>query len=168
MADEHQPDEANGEPGDGGRSLGLVPLVLAVVVVLVAGFGVFAFLDNSRIEIAAAGTTAGGGSSETTSPPAGGAADGGDAAAGETTYQGTCSACHAPDAGGIDGLGPALAKSDFVQTRSDEELVVFIAVGRDAGDPENTTGVAMPPRGGNPTLSDEDILDVVAWLRTLQ
>lgn len=169
MADEHHPDEATSETPEGGRSLGLVPLIFAVVVVVVVGFGVFAFLDNSRVEIAAADTTAAGGSSETTAPADGGGGDGGgDPAAGEAIYQATCSACHAPDAGGVDGLGPSLASSEFVQSMSDEELVAFITVGRDTGNPENTTGVAMPPRGGNPALSDEDLLDIVAWLRTLQ
>jgi disulfide bond formation protein DsbB len=168
VADEEHAEEANED--DYSRSGGLVPLVLAVLVVLVVGFGVFAFLDSSRVEIAAVETTVPG--SQDTTAPDGGSGDpaegGGDAAAGEATYQGTCSACHAPDAGGIDGLGPALANSEFVQSMSSEELVAFIAVGRDAGDPENKTGVGMPPRGGNPTLTDEDLLDVVAWLHTLQ
>ena len=175
MADEEHSEEASED--DYSRSGGLVPLVLAVLVVLVVGFGVFMFLDSSRIDVASAETTVPGGQ-DTTAPdggsgdPAEGGGDaadgGGDAAAGEAIYQGTCSACHAPDASGIDGLGPALASSEFVQSVSAEELVTFIAAGRDAGDPENTTGVGMPPRGGNPALSDEDLLDVVAWLHTLQ
>lgn len=32
----------------------------------------------------------------------------------------------------------------------------------------NTTGVAMPPKCGNPSLTDQDLADVVAYLRTLQ
>jgi mono/diheme cytochrome c family protein len=28
--------------------------------------------------------------------------------------------------------------------------------------------VAMPPKGGNPALSEEDLADVVAYLRTLE
>lgn len=167
MADEEHTDETT-EDGSS-RSGGFAPLVLAVLVVLVAGFGVFAFLDSSRIEIASAETTVPAGQ-DTTAPDGAGdeVAGGGDAAAGEATYQSTCSACHAPDASGIDGLGPALANSEFVQSMSSDELVAFIAVGRDAGDPENVTGVAMPPRGGNPALTDEDLLDIVAWLQTLQ
>ena len=43
-----------------------------------------------------------------------------------------------------------------------------IQVGRPAGDPLNDTGVDMPPRGGNPSLSDEDLAHIVAYLRTLQ
>jgi disulfide bond formation protein DsbB len=41
-------------------------------------------------------------------------------------------------------------------------------VGCSTSDPENTTGVAMPPKGGNPSLSDGDLQNVVAYIRTLQ
>jgi disulfide bond formation protein DsbB len=46
--------------------------------------------------------------------------------------------------------------------------VAFIKVGRGVDDPANTTGVAMLPKGGNPGLSDQDLYDIVAYLRTLQ
>ena len=36
-----------------------------------------------------------------------------------------------------------------------------------ADDPENRSGLAMPAWGGNPALSEENLLDVVAFLRTL-
>jgi cytochrome c5 len=35
------------------------------------------------------------------------------------------------------------------------------------GDPLNTTGVAMPPKGGNPAMSEQDIADIVAYMRTI-
>jgi disulfide bond formation protein DsbB len=47
-------------------------------------------------------------------------------------------------------------------------MLTFIKTGRPSGDPLNTTGVDMPPKGGNPALSDEQILDIVAYIRTLQ
>ena len=52
--------------------------------------------------------------------------------------------------------------------KTDDELVAFIKVGRDPSDPLNTTGVAMPPKAGNPALTDDDLYDVVAFVRTLQ
>ena len=58
--------------------------------------------------------------------------------------------------------------SDFLREKSDEEMVEFIKVGRPSGDPLNTTGVDMPPKGGNPALTDEQILDIIAYVRTLQ
>lgn len=91
----------------------------------------------------------------------------GNAAAGEETYDSTCVACHAADATGITGLGKDLTNNDFINGLSDAELVAFLAVGRPTSDPDNTTGVDMPPKGGNPSLSDEDLNDVAAFLRTL-
>ncbi len=91
----------------------------------------------------------------------------GDATAGQTLFQGTCSACHGPDAKGLPNLGKDLTASEFFQNSSDEELLAFIKVGRPADDPENTTGVAMLPKGGNPALTDENILDIIAYVRTL-
>ncbi len=96
------------------------------------------------------------------------AASAGDAANGESLYAATCSGCHGADASGIEGLGRPLAASDFVGGMSDGDLVAFIAEGRSADHPDNEAGVAMPPRGGNPALSDSDLLDIVAFLRTLQ
>ena len=90
----------------------------------------------------------------------------GDAAAGETAFV-TCAACHGPDATGIEGLGKDLTNSAFLADRTDEEMVAFIEVGRQAGDPDNETGVDMPPKGGNPAFSEQDLYDVVAYLRTL-
>ena len=44
----------------------------------------------------------------------------------------------------------------------------FIKVGRDPSDPLNTTDVAMPPKGGNPALDNDDLYDIVSYIRTLQ
>jgi disulfide bond formation protein DsbB len=92
----------------------------------------------------------------------------GNAAAGETVFQGTCATCHGTDAMGIDGLGKSLHDNQFVKSLSDDGMVDFIKQGRPASDPLNTTGVDMPPKGGNPSLDDDDLYDVVAFLRTLQ
>jgi disulfide bond formation protein DsbB len=98
----------------------------------------------------------------TAAPVAGGSAE-----AGKAHYDGTCVACHAADGAGVDGLGKPLAGSEFIQGIDDAGLVEFIKVGRPTSDPANTTGVDMPPKGGNPSLTDEDLADVVAYLRTL-
>ena len=92
----------------------------------------------------------------------------GDAAAGETLYNTSCVACHGPAGAGVEGLGATLASSEFISGQSDEELVAFIIEGRPASHPDNVTGIDMPPKGGNPALSDGDILNIVAYLRTLQ
>jgi len=89
------------------------------------------------------------------------------AAEGEVLYTGTCNTCHGEGGIGIDGLGKPLASSDFVKGLDDAALIDFIKVGRDTSDPENTSGVAMPPKGGNPSLSDADLESIVAYVRTL-
>ncbi|NPV65900.1 MAG: cytochrome c [Anaerolineae bacterium] len=89
-------------------------------------------------------------------------------AAGEAAYASLCTACHGPDARGLPNLGKDLVDSEFVRSQSDRELQQFIIMGRPIWDPANTTGVDMPPRGGNPALSNEDILNIIAYLRSLQ
>jgi len=80
----------------------------------------------------------------------------------------SCSACHGTDFNGVSGLGPSFFDNSFIQSESDAELIVFIQEGREKNDPANKTGIAMPPYGGNPRLTDADLADVVAFLRTLQ
>lgn len=92
----------------------------------------------------------------------------GDATAGETKFQQTCSACHGPDAKGLPNLGRDLTVSTFVIGQSDDDLIAFVKIGRSVSDPANETGVDMPPKGGNPALSDDDLYDIVAYLRTLE
>lgn len=87
--------------------------------------------------------------------------------AGEQIFQSTCVACHGFDARGVPGLGKPLIGSEFVNGLNDEELVAFITRGRDITDPLNTTFVMMPPKGGNPALSETNLYEVVAYIRTI-
>lgn len=92
----------------------------------------------------------------------------GDATAGKVVFDQTCIACHGPDAKGVKGLGKDLVESTFAKGQSDTELLAFVQKGRDPSDPANTTHIAMPPRGGNPSITDQQIADVIAYIRTLQ
>lgn len=85
---------------------------------------------------------------------------------GESLFQGVCVGCHGLDAVGVPGLGKDLVVNDFVNNLSDEELRDFIIVGRDAFDPVNEVGIAMPARGGS-SYSDAEIMQIVAYLRYL-
>lgn len=95
------------------------------------------------------------------------AASAGDVAQGKELYTATCSACHGPEGKGIQGLGKDLTTSEFIATQTDEQLLEFIKVGRRPDDPANTTGVDMPPKGGNPALTDEQIQDIIAYMRSI-
>ncbi len=106
-------------------------------------------------------------STAATSSPAPVALAAGDAAKGKATYDGTCTACHGPDGKGVEGLGKPLVGSAMLAMK-DEDLVAFIVKGRPPTDTANTTGIDMPPRGGNPALTDQDLANVVAYMRTLK
>jgi cytochrome c5 len=46
-------------------------------------------------------------------------------------------------------------------------LIVNRKQGRTANDPKNTTGIPMPARGGNPGLTDDQILAIIQHLHSL-
>ncbi len=133
-------------------------------------FMVVAFLTLFVVACGGGGdsSSSGGGGSETAPPTDVPAAPVGDAAKGEELYNTTCIACHGQAGAGIEGLGKNMPESEFIHDLSDEELLAFIKVGRTTGDPDNTTGVDMPPKGGNPALTDDEIVDIVAYIRSLQ
>lgn len=87
---------------------------------------------------------------------------------GKQLFLQTCAACHGPDAKGLPNLGKDLTTSKFVREKTDQELLAFVKRGRPPTDSLNTTGIAMPPKGGNPALTDQDILDIISYIRTLQ
>jgi disulfide bond formation protein DsbB len=87
---------------------------------------------------------------------------------GRELFLGTCSACHGPDLAGMPNSGKPLRTSEFVRSQSDEQMLAFVKSGRPSWDPANTTGVDMPPRGGNPTLNDDNLKDIIAFLRGVQ
>lgn len=91
----------------------------------------------------------------------------GDAVNGKAEYDKICIACHGPDGVGIENLGKDMTSSEFIADKTDVELVEFIKTGRPASDPLNTTGVDMPPKGGNPALTDQQLFDIVAYIRTI-
>ena len=125
--------------------------LLLVFIVLLAACG--GSLSNS--------TSGNSGSSEAASIPEG------DPEAGKANFAGTCSACHGPGGEGVPGLGKDMTTSEFIAGKTDQELVEFVKAGRDPSDPLNTTGVAMPPKGGNPSLTDQDLYNIVAYIRTI-
>ena len=87
--------------------------------------------------------------------------------AGKAVFDRVCATCHGKDANGLPKLGKGLRNNEFTQSQSDGELVEFLKKGRPATHPLNTTGVDMPPKGGDPTIQEEDLQNVVKFLRTL-
>lgn len=92
----------------------------------------------------------------------------GDPIIGQQKFQGTCTTCHGPNGTGLPKLGKNLVTSEWAKSKTDAELLAFLKVGRPASDPLNTTKVDMPPKGGNPSLSEKDLVDIIAFVRYLQ
>ena len=150
------------------RKFYLLPLIALFALILLAACG-----GDDKAEPTATPAPAAAAPAEAAAAPAQAAAEAqtvaaaGNAEHGKQIYSQICIACHGPEAKGVQGLGKDLTTSTFVAERSDAEMVDFLKVGRDPSDPLNTTGVAMPPKGGNPALSDQDMLDIVAFVRTI-
>lgn len=87
---------------------------------------------------------------------------------GHELFKTTCAVCHGQNGEGMPALGKNLNGNEFIQSNSDEQLVAFMIEGRPATHPDNTRGVDMPPRGGNPTITDEELAKIVTYLRSLQ
>ena len=91
----------------------------------------------------------------------------GDPAKGQELFVPTCGACHGPEGKGVQGLGKDMTTSTFIAEKTDADLLAFVKVGRAPDDPLNTTGVLMPPKGGNPALTDAQLMDIIAFIRTI-
>ena len=90
-----------------------------------------------------------------------------DPAAGRRPYMASCASCHGPRGEGVRAIGPALVETDFMQQSSDDQVLQVIIQGRMPGDPDSVMNMPMPPRGGNPRLTDAQARDIVAYLRSL-
>lgn len=131
--------------------------------------GLLAILILALSACGSSNTTAGGGEEAAPAPTATEApVISGDKTHGQELFESTCMACHGPGGTGIEGLGKPFVASEFIQSQDEQQLLNFIKLGRAADDPDNTTGIAMLPKGGNPALSDEEITDIIAYLRSLQ
>jgi disulfide bond formation protein DsbB len=136
---------------------------LVLFVLVVVAMAVLAACGGDKKEEATPTTAPAAAQQQAAAP----AAPVGDAANGAKIFATACVACHGPEGKGVTGLGKDLTTSEWTQQQTDEQLIEFIKRGRDAGDPLNTTGIAMPPKGGNPAMTDQEIADIVAFMRTI-
>ena len=94
--------------------------------------------------------------------------DGADADKGQALYTQSCMSCHGQNLQGMPHQGVPLRENKFIKSLNDPKLVAFLKNGRKPADPGNTTGLLMPPRGGNPSLDDDGLKHIVAYLRLAQ
>lgn len=82
---------------------------------------------------------------------------------GQTLYEANCAVCHGTDGeGAMPGVKNLVEKPAWIN-KSDKQLVKLIA----AGIQSNDSSVSMPPRGGNPDLTNPQIESIVHYLRQL-
>lgn len=83
-----------------------------------------------------------------------------DLAAGQRVYNETCTVCHGPSGKGAVAGTPDFRRPDGVLSQPDSVLLDRILHGyRSAGSP-----MSMPPKGGNPGLTEQDLENVLAYL----
>jgi cytochrome c5 len=89
-------------------------------------------------------------------------------ASGQLSFEQACAMCHGVQGQGMPHQGPSLRDSAFVARSSDADLVALVRAGRLPTDPQSVMKLMMPPRGGSPTLSDADIVEIVHHMRAIQ
>ncbi|HLL87964.1 MAG TPA: c-type cytochrome [Tepidisphaeraceae bacterium] len=92
----------------------------------------------------------------------------GDPDLGREFYASVCATCHGTEGQGLPNQGMELRHNAFIAQRNDKELLAFLIQGRTADAPDSVMKLVMPPRGNNPTLNDQRLTDIVAYLRQMQ
>lgn len=115
---------------------------------------VLTFMQNSNVPIVVEPLVFEGG-------PASQAAASASGLSGSDIYSQTCVACHGNNGKGTVPGAPNFTRSDGPLSQSDETLFKHIKFGfKSPG-----SAMAMPPKGGNMSLTDSDIKTVLVYLR---
>lgn len=86
---------------------------------------------------------------------------------GAALYREACSGCHGPAGEGVAGLDTPLVGAEFTDSASTADWLALVRAGRPADHPDNITGIAMPPSGGRPDLTDANLTAILDYLRAL-
>jgi disulfide bond formation protein DsbB/mono/diheme cytochrome c family protein len=78
---------------------------------------------------------------------------------GAQLYSYACASCHSVNA--------KLIRKEFL-ANGDLDLISFIAKGRAAGDADNLSGLPMPPNGGRPELTPQQIAAILKYMREIK
>jgi mono/diheme cytochrome c family protein len=148
------------------KGLKLSALVALAIPALVALTAISTLADASPSPSASAsGSPAASGSAAASGSPAASGALPGDPAKGATLYGQNCATCHGANLeGGIGAVLNPIDKLPGVPSSLDPAfLISVITNGRtpQAGDPKQT---AMPAKGGNQALTDQDVRDLAAYI----
>lgn len=80
----------------------------------------------------------------------------------EEIYFSNCIVCHGDDGSGNMPGVPDLAENESLFRDSEQAIVERLKSGI-----QRPGGIAMPPRGGNPGLTDEQLLSVLRYVKQL-
>ncbi|NOG50701.1 MAG: cytochrome c [Chloroflexi bacterium] len=78
-----------------------------------------------------------------------------------------CAACHGLDGRGVPNLGKDLVESEFVAGLTDQKRSTSSRSAARSGIPPTRPASICPQRGGNPAMTDDQILAVIAYIRSL-
>ncbi len=81
-------------------------------------------------------------------------------------YTVSCATCHGAAGKGLPHQGAPLANSAFVTNSTDLQLILMLKIGRTQDDPKSVMKLPMPAKGGYSNLTDNDLHDVAAYIRT--
>jgi disulfide bond formation protein DsbB/mono/diheme cytochrome c family protein len=160
LADE-EPDDEDGKTATEtpARRAPVLPVAI-IIAAVVLSFVVAGILYNRSTPAAAAST-------DVTSTQIVPTPDSAAAARGKVLFQQNCAECHgASGEGALAGVKP-LIQSAVLRNNSDAQVLAFLQAGRATNDPHNVSGIAMPAKGGHATLTDANLADLVAYMRTL-
>lgn len=120
-------------------------------------------LGSAAASNASAGVPANGAASTAAAPASTNPAE-----KGKELFGQTCASCHGMNGQGVPHLGADLQTNKHVAKSTDAQLESLIEHGVPATSPLNTSHVPMPPKGANPSLNQQDIHDIVLYIRELQ
>jgi cytochrome c5 len=81
---------------------------------------------------------------------------------GKEVYEETCIACHGEDgSGALPGITPDLTPANGPLSQEEEVLVKHIIEGFESPGSQ----MAMPPKGGNDELTEEDVRNVLRYMQ---
>jgi mono/diheme cytochrome c family protein len=73
-----------------------------------------------------------------------------------------CTACHGPQGGGVQGVGPNLTDQTWLNVDGSYESIVQVITNGVMEPKESAT--PMPPKGGNVALTDEQVRQLAAYV----
>jgi len=126
---------------------------------VVAAFLVPAFIGVGAVTAIAASPAS---SASSASSASGAAAQTGDPAHGQTLYGPNCSTCHGSGLGG--GIGPPLRPIKNLGDTKDPLDPTYLHDTITNGKSGLAGYATMPPKGGHPELTDQDVNDLIAYI----